>query len=78
MKWNATPEGPDSEIAQRVAKKKEANPYCVLTPEEEHATFDLAPGYVAELVIADPAIEEPVLETGVVSLVQDGMSLAEH
>ena len=41
--------------------KKEQNPYAILTPEEELETFELAPGYVAELVAAEPQIQEPVL-----------------
>ena len=35
--------------------------YAVLLPEEELLTFDLAPGYVAELVAAEPQVQEPVL-----------------
>ena len=42
-------------------KKKEKNPYAILTPEEELETFELAPGYVAELVAAEPQVQEPVL-----------------
>ena len=42
-------------------KKKEENPYAILTPEEELETFELAPGYVAELVAAEPLVQEPVL-----------------
>ncbi|MDC0157938.1 ThuA domain-containing protein [Verrucomicrobia bacterium] len=41
--------------------KKEKNPYAVLSPQEELATFELAPGYVAELVAAEPMVQEPVL-----------------
>ena len=41
--------------------KKERNPYAILTPEEELETFELAPGYVAELVAAEPLVQEPVL-----------------
>ena len=41
--------------------KKETNPYSILTPEEELETFELAPGYVAELVAAEPLVQEPVL-----------------
>lgn len=41
--------------------KKQADPYCVLTPEEELATFEVAPGYVAELFAAEPQVQEPVL-----------------
>jgi len=49
-----------SQVNSHLAKK-EANPYCTLTPEEELATFELAPGYVAELVASEPQVEEPVL-----------------
>ena len=42
-------------------EKKKANPYCRLTPEEELTTFKLAPGYAAELVAAEPQVQEPVL-----------------
>ena len=41
--------------------KKEINPYAILTPGEELETFELAPGYVAELVASEPMVQEPVL-----------------
>ncbi len=41
--------------------KKTANEMAVLTPEEEKATFVLQDGFVAELVAAEPLVEEPVL-----------------
>ena len=41
--------------------KKAANEMAVLTPEEEKATFVLQPGFVAELIAAEPMVEEPVL-----------------
>ena len=41
--------------------KKAADPYCMLSPEEEHATFRLQPGYVAELAASEPDVVEPVL-----------------
>jgi mono/diheme cytochrome c family protein len=41
--------------------KKAANEMAVLTPEEEKASFVLPDGFVAELVAAEPMIEEPVL-----------------
>ena len=41
--------------------KKEKNPYTILTPEEELETFELAPGYVVELVASEPMVQEPVL-----------------
>ena len=45
----------------RAREKKEANPYCRLSPEEEKATFMLAPGYTIELVASEPDVQEPVL-----------------
>jgi len=53
--------GAISGAAASAKAKKKDNPYCMLTPEEEKATFVLAPGYVAELVAAEPEVEEPVL-----------------
>lgn len=47
--------------ASGAAAKKQANPYCMLTPGEELATFDIAPGYIAELVASEPEVQEPVL-----------------
>ena len=41
--------------------RKAANEMAVLTPEEEKATFVLQPGFVAELIAAEPMVEEPVL-----------------
>ena len=41
--------------------EKSGDPYRPLNPEEELATFDLAPGYIAELVASEPQVEEPVL-----------------
>lgn len=41
--------------------KKQANEFAVLTPEEERDSFVLAKGFVAELVAAEPLVEEPVL-----------------
>jgi len=45
----------------RMEAKKKANPYCLLSPDEEKATFELAPGYIAELVVGEPEVQEPVL-----------------
>ncbi len=59
--WSESANGVIPPVAASAAKKKASNPYCTLTPKEELATFDLAPGYVAELVAAEPQIEEPVL-----------------
>ena len=41
--------------------KKARNIAAVLTPEEERATFVLPDGYVAELIAAEPLVEQPVL-----------------
>jgi mono/diheme cytochrome c family protein/glucose/arabinose dehydrogenase/type 1 glutamine amidotransferase len=64
VNWGAEEEESSRVIAwsdySYLPKKKE-NPYVALTPEEELQTFDLAPGYVAELVAAEPDVEEPVL-----------------
>ncbi len=58
--------GPGKSSAEETAlgaaqRKKRANPYSTLSPGEELTTFDLAPGYVAELVASEPLVEEPVL-----------------
>jgi type 1 glutamine amidotransferase/mono/diheme cytochrome c family protein/glucose/arabinose dehydrogenase len=57
--WNK--QVPESEHKSSNQVKKENNPYAILTPEEELETFELAPGYVAELVAAEPLVQEPVL-----------------
>lgn len=59
--WDGTQTDAKSQAAASAAKKKEANPYCMLTPEEEAATFVLPAGYIAEAVAAEPAVQEPVL-----------------
>ena len=59
VSWDSTPQIP--EIPSTGKQKKETNPYTILTPEEELGTFELAPGYVAELVAAEPQVQEPVL-----------------
>ncbi|MDA9924321.1 ThuA domain-containing protein [Verrucomicrobiales bacterium] len=46
---------------QSMQKKRSENPYCLLTPEEEKATFELAEGYEIELFASEPMVEEPVL-----------------
>ena len=51
----------DSLARVSMLEKKEADPYCRLTPEEELASFEIAPGYVAELFAAEPDVQEPVL-----------------
>ncbi|RMD64165.1 MAG: hypothetical protein D6826_03140, partial [Alphaproteobacteria bacterium] len=61
VNWKQPADRTLSQAAATAAEKKKANPYCALTPEEELTTFELAPGYVAELVAAEPQIQEPVL-----------------
>ena len=58
--WN-TKSGEPLTAKISMQKKKKENPYCMLSPEEELATFELAPGYVAELFAAEPMVQEPVL-----------------
>ena len=41
--------------------KKKANVAAVLTPAEERDSFVLPPGFVAELIAAEPLVEQPVL-----------------
>ncbi len=59
LSWNAT--GPAPAPAPDWQAKKKANFAAVLTPEESLASFVLPPGYVAELVAAEPLVEQPVL-----------------
>ena len=59
VSWNSSEEPPVPESTGQLKKKQ--NPYAILTPEEELETFELAPGYVAELVAAEPQVQEPVL-----------------
>ncbi len=49
------------ETEERTHRKKKENPYAVLSPEEEVVTFELSPGYRAEVAAAEPEVEEPVL-----------------
>ncbi|MEM7012418.1 MAG: hypothetical protein AAF585_13155, partial [Verrucomicrobiota bacterium] len=57
----ASPLSAAADALASMQKKKAADPYCLLTPEEELATFELAPGYVAELFASEPMVQEPVL-----------------
>jgi mono/diheme cytochrome c family protein/glucose/arabinose dehydrogenase len=41
--------------------RKDSNPFVLLTPEEERESFQLPAGFFAELVAAEPMIEEPVV-----------------
>ena len=59
VSWNRQVTGQAGKSAGQI--KKEKNPYAILTPEEELETFELAPGYVAELVASEPMVQEPVL-----------------
>jgi len=57
--WNQkSPKATDQSTGH---EKKEINPYAILSPEEELETFELAPGYIAELVASEPMVQEPVL-----------------
>jgi putative membrane-bound dehydrogenase-like protein len=60
VNWPKPEPGPNA-AAISMQKKKEADPYSMLSPEEELATFEIAPGYVAELFAAEPDVQEPVL-----------------
>ena len=52
---------PTSQALSTARTKKAQNPYAMLTPQEAMTTFDIAPGYIAELVAAEPQVQEPVL-----------------
>ena len=43
------------------AKLEKADPYAMISPEAQLATFQLADGYIADLVAAEPDVQEPVL-----------------
>ena len=53
--------GGHSETETRASQKKKENPYVLLSPEEEATTFEVQPGYLVEVVAAEPEVEEPVL-----------------
>lgn len=62
IRWDTVFGSPEGlKVFESASGKKKADPYCMLTPEEELSTFDLAPGYIAELVAAEPEVREPVL-----------------
>ena len=42
-------------------EKIEANPYSLLSPQEQQESFQIAEGFVIELVAAEPMVQEPVL-----------------
>jgi putative membrane-bound dehydrogenase-like protein len=52
---------PNKNAALVARARKAENPYSLLTPEQELSTFELPEGYIAELVAAEPQIQEPVL-----------------
>lgn len=59
--WNDHASPVNESAVASMKRKKEVDPYSMLTPEEELATFELAPGYVAELFASEPMVQEPVL-----------------
>ena len=59
VSWGNAPSAKQETTEWR--KRKEANPFVMLTPEEELESFELPEGYVAELVAAEPMVQEPVL-----------------
>jgi len=61
VEWEVRLSGDISLAEANAFEKKTADPYCALTPEEELSTFRIAPGYIAELVASEPAVQEPVL-----------------
>ncbi|MEM1296979.1 MAG: ThuA domain-containing protein, partial [Verrucomicrobiota bacterium] len=61
VSWPNTNTSSTDKALSSMQKKKADDPYCMLTPEEELATFELAPGYVAELFASEPQVQEPVL-----------------
>jgi len=58
--WRVDEEG-GGDAAISMARKKEKDPYCLLTPEEQLATFEIASGFVVELFASEPMVQEPVL-----------------
>lgn len=61
LAWSKTDVSKPDQARISMEGKKKANPYSRLTPAEEQATFELAPGYVAELFASEPQVQEPVL-----------------
>lgn len=56
--WN---DSTDSETRTKWRQRKDDNYFVMLTPEEERESFELADGFVAELVASEPMVQEPVL-----------------
>jgi putative membrane-bound dehydrogenase-like protein len=52
---------PNRAAAGFVPTPKDGDPYRMISPEEELATFDIAPGFEVDLVAAEPDVVEPVL-----------------
>lgn len=61
MAWGDQVRAEPSAASVSMRKKKVANPYVALSPDEERATFEIAPGYVVECFASEPMVEEPVL-----------------
>lgn len=60
VKWHDRKQAP-SAARLSMEKKKKQNPYCMLTPDEEAETFEIAPGFIAECFASEPMVQEPVL-----------------
>jgi putative membrane-bound dehydrogenase-like protein len=52
---------PKRDLKAVMMAKKKADPYCMLLPDEQAATFDLADGYVINVAASEPKVQEPVL-----------------
>lgn len=61
VSWPNNTKPGDEEAMLSMRKKKETDPYSMLTPEEQLTTFEIAPGFVAELFASEPMVQEPVL-----------------
>ena len=59
VKWNRHQQA--NQVSANWRQRKENNPFVMLTPEEEKASFQLPDGFVAELVASEPMVQEPVL-----------------
>ena len=56
----SAPPSPSTAPAPAPSTQPATQPVPLLTPEEEIATFNLPPGYRAEVVAAEPLVEHPV------------------
>ena len=63
IRWtvDGQPTAPPPKDATQWQEKLQANPYALLTPQEQIEAFQIAPGYEIELVAAEPMVQEPVL-----------------